>query len=536
MTIPEVRRYRQPSDGPFTRIFREMMPEEALESERREEWLWNLSVEEFRALRESDAPDVEKPSVREVPVDVAGRFRALQELLRSQEEFESRYPAAFEILFPRYARRRERVGLHLPSFGIRVLNNWVHPHIESQYLGSGADAHTSVSRWWKRDWRLHEANRLIAGPGLDDLQGVLLAILGREEDNELVGFLAPRFPPEVEGVQTPEEMPIRLTDLRLADQFKPGALQRGIKQILDLLHRPWSAEHVVLWKLCVLGSELEPGVEQPKQFAKYLKKIPTDEMPEDMARYVEEVRNLYGQDGTYRNFPIEPLSNPVRVKTDLLIRQFGDAETGIAAVSFAAAALWLLLDLDTPDIERASSHRLAEQVESLASIIRKLERRLRRLTEDLARLTANRSSGARSELPGNNLLALQYYRLGRFDLKQAAQWLEITPYSSKTGRGTRAWKARVIQRLKEGKEFEDEHYPRAAAIFASSNHPVVRRKARRAYRGYRYEVRRRGGECPFSLLGYWAQVSRPETKRGKEIAFAYVQLGSCILQRIPPLP
>jgi hypothetical protein len=121
------------------------MPEEALESERHQEWLWNLSVEEIRALQESDDPHVDKPFVREVPVDVAGRFRALQELLRSQEEFESRYPAAFEILFPRYARRRERVGLHLPSFGIRVLHNWVHPHVGTQYLGSGADAHTSVS-------------------------------------------------------------------------------------------------------------------------------------------------------------------------------------------------------------------------------------------------------------------------------------------------------------------------------------------------------------------------------------------------------
>jgi hypothetical protein len=132
-------------------------------------------------------------------------------------------------------------------------------------------------------------------------------------------------------------------------------------------------------------------------------------------------------------------------------------------------------------------------------------------------------------------MALQYYRLGRFDLKQAAEWLEITPYSSKTGRGTRDWKARVRQRLKEGKEFEKEHFPRAAAIFANSDHPVIRRKARRAYRGYRYEVRQRG-ECPFYLLGYWARVSRPETKRGKEIALAYVQLGSCILQRIPPIP
>jgi hypothetical protein len=101
MTIPEVRRYRQSSDNWFTQLLREAMPEEALENERRKEWLWNLSVDEFRALRESDDPDAEKPYVQDVPVDVAGRFRALQELLKSQEEFESRYPAAFEILFGR---------------------------------------------------------------------------------------------------------------------------------------------------------------------------------------------------------------------------------------------------------------------------------------------------------------------------------------------------------------------------------------------------------------------------------------------------
>src|SRR5215210_4911823 len=118
--------------------------------------------------------------------------------------------------------------------------------------------------------------------------------------------------------------------------------------------------------------------------------------------------------------------------------------------------------------------------------------------------------------------------MGRFDLRQAAEWLEITPYSSKTGKGTRDWKARVRQRLEEGKEFEAKHYPRAASIFANSDNPVIRRKARRAYRGYKHEVRRLG-ECQFYLIGYWARESRPETKRGKEIAFAYVQLGSCIL-------
>jgi hypothetical protein len=530
MTIPEVRRYRQPSTDEL--LWQWLSQTQKAEHERHHEWLLNLSVEEFIALRESDDPNAEKPHVREVPVDVAGRFRALQELLRSQEGFESRYPAAFESLFPpkpKVLGRRERVGLPLPSFGIRVLHNWVLPHVETQYLGSGADAHTSVSRWWAKDWRLHEANRLFGGPGLDELQGVHLAILSREEDNELVGQLAPRFLPEVEGVQTPEEMPIRLTDLRLAGEFKSETRQAGIRQILDLLHRPWNADHVVLWKLRVLGSEEQPDIERPMQFARYLKKMPPDEVPEDAAEYVQEMRKLYPEDGGYRT---EPLTSPLRTRTDLLVRQFGDVETRIAAVSFAAAALWLYLDLDTPDIEGASSHRVAEQVEALASTIRKLQRGLRRSTEDLASLTANRSSGAQSDLPGNYFTALQNYRLGHYDLRRTAEWLGITPYSSKTGKGIRDWKARVRRRLQEGKKFEAKYYPRAASIFANSDNPIIRLKARRAYRGYKHEVRRLG-RCPFYLMGYWARVSKPETKRGKEISFAYVQLGSCILQRIP---
>jgi hypothetical protein len=262
-------------------------------------------------------------------------------------------------------------------------------------------------------------------------------------------------------------------------------------------------------------------------------------MPEDVAEYVREARRRFGQDRDPYRDALEALNNsvrnPVMAKFDLLARHFDDPPTGVAAVSFAAAALWLFLDLDSPGVEKASSYRLAEQIESVASVIRKLTRRLRQSTKELDRLTANRSSGALSNLPGNNHVALQQYRLGRFNLRQAAEWLGITPYSSKTGKGTRDWKARVKKRLRAGKQFEDENYPRAAAIFANRDHPWVRRKARRAYRGYVIE-KGRHGRCYPSMLGYYARTNAKETKRGMEIAYAYLQLGSCIIQRIPPVP
>jgi hypothetical protein len=85
ITVPEVRRLRQPSTGSFTDVVPEDMK---AEFEGYEEWLWNLSVEEFRALRESNARIVALP-LPGVPFDVAGRFRALQELLKFQGEFET---------------------------------------------------------------------------------------------------------------------------------------------------------------------------------------------------------------------------------------------------------------------------------------------------------------------------------------------------------------------------------------------------------------------------------------------------------------
>jgi hypothetical protein len=531
-TIPEVRRFRQPSTGAFAEVMSEA--EKAM-TERYFEWLWNLSVEEFRALRESNDPGSTGLILPEVPVDVAGRYRALQDLLQDQVEFETRYPAAHEILFPRAARRREHRGLYLPSFEARILNNQVGLHTRGQSSTQGADAHTSVS-WWRKDWRLQQANRHINALGYDDLQGVLLAILGREEHGERVDTflrLARYRSGNVEGVEDPGGMPIRLTDLRLVDFLPLDNFEHGIKPILNLLYTPLNTEQVVLWKLRVLGSELESPLALPESVERYLMRIPAHQLPGEVAGYVEELREFQARKDE-PNFGWT-MSQPVKTQSDLLAQQFGDEETGIAAVSFTAAALWLFIDLDMPGIERASSYRLAEQVASLASIIRKLTQRLTRSTKDLSKLIANRSSGNRPQLPGIKHAALQQYRLGHFNLRQTAEWLGITPYSSKTGKGTREWKARVSQRLREGKQFEDANYPRAAAIFANRDHPAVRRKARRAYRGYVIEMGRYG-RCDFKKLGYYARTNAKGTKRGMEIAYAYLQLGSCIIQHIPLMP
>lgn len=512
------------------------MPEDVkAENMNTHEWLWNLTVEEFVRLRDENGAASVYLGIRDVPTDVAGRYRALQDLLMHKPEFEVRYPAAFEVLFPKATQRRERGGLYLPSFDVRILNNWILPHVFEGTNYSEADAYTSVSRWWRKDWYKREANRNVGALDFDDLQGILLAILSREEDGERVGLstLTGYISGNVEGVRSPGKAPIRLTDLRLAEFLKPNVLQQRIQHVLDLLPKPLTTEHVVLWKLRVLGTGDGPLEMTPGSAAEYLARIPDHEVPEEALEYVAEIKGLCKQ-GIESRLGVH-LTKPMATRSAFLIEQFGDEEAGITAVSFAAAALWLFLDLDMRGAQRASSYRLAEQIESLAAILRKPIRHLRRSSEELGKLVANKPAGAEPEIPFNNYQALQHYRMGWSDLREAAEWLGLTPYSSRTGKGTRDWKARVKQRLREGKKFEDENFPRAAAIFANRDHPFIRYKARRAYRGYLLEVGRTAFPR-YGTIGYWARTNRAETKRGIEIISAYIHLGSCILQGIDPVP
>lgn len=183
MTAPEVREWRQAQerDDVFKELSRSDPEMETMLEASKDTWAWfcNLSVEEFEKLRKEDGPNLANDFVHPAPEDVAGRFRALQDLFRGDVEFEARYPAAFEMLYPRSAQKRDRVGLLLPSFGVRVLNNWVQPRVQHQDKGDGADAYTSVT-WWHKEFLGRIAGPRVGPLELDDLQGVLLAVLSRE--------------------------------------------------------------------------------------------------------------------------------------------------------------------------------------------------------------------------------------------------------------------------------------------------------------------------------------------------------------------
>jgi hypothetical protein len=228
-----------------------------------------------------------------------------------------------------------------------------------------------------------------------------------------------------------------------------------------------------------------------------------------------------------------------KVKRDLSIfeqveREFGNPHIGTAAVSFAAAALLLFIDLDMPGVRETKPYWLAEQIEALAHIVRNLAGKLDDAANELEALLANRGAGRQARSQGECYRALRAYRMG-VDLEDIALWLGITPYSSKTGVGTREWKARLRQILARGQEAEKEHYPSAAAVFANRDNLYVQRKARTAYLTFDEDEEKFGRQSAWWNVGRKIHVSY-QTQRGAEMVNAYIELGSCLVNNIPPLP
>jgi hypothetical protein len=309
--------------------------------------IMNMTAEEFRQDCASSSFSIARLISGEVPRDVGLRFRQLQELLGEQFEFESRYPAAYEVLFPRSTRYRDRAGLYLPSFDIHVLNNFPQYHVQFQDDWSAGDAYTFTDNRSKNHPWGTNVERSWLFPDFEDLQGILLAILSREEYVERIGYIRPprRFD-LFDRNKVPEAAYVRLTDLRLAQHLKAGSLKRGLQPILALLELPVTKDHVLQWKLRLLGSRLERPPVLDGQVA------PRAEKSEDSGHSptkqpTEKMVSLAGNgslsvSGT--NFDPRP------AQVEVLQQQFGDEERGSIAVSFAAAALLLLTDLDMPGL------------------------------------------------------------------------------------------------------------------------------------------------------------------------------------------
>jgi len=450
--------------------------------------LMDLSVEQVERLKGTGEFYRRFPYFkRNMPTDPEARLRCLRDLLGAEVEFEARYPAAFELLFPRAEAIR---GLPLPSFDVRILKN--------------APATSVVPAGWNLDWRIaedsgeafsgtfgrrtsrdKEVDQSFAPLDLGYMRGILLAVLSREEYAERVAT-GLRNEAVREEVGAPPPSSVRITDLRLATAPEFGNLRSfntAIRPLLGSLEKPLTANGVLQWKWDLLWED-------------------------------EESRG----------------------------RRSEETETKIARVSFAAAALLLFLDFRMPGIEEGSSFGLAGHITELADIVRKLSKSLNANATKLERLLAFRSASRPAKLDQEIYEALVGYRMGE-DLEDVAKGLGITPYKSSPSRsggddwgGTRDWKSRLAERLARGAEVENRKYHLAVAVFRNRNKPRVDAKAKLAYRAYQRECSLSSEEePPWLKIGDWVRIDA-STDSGFEVLYAYVQLGSCLQRDLDPFP
>jgi len=451
--------------------------------------LMELPVEEVKRLKKTGEFYRRYPYFkRKAPTDAKTRLKYLRDLLRDEVEFEARYPAAYELLFE---RSRAISGLPLPSFDVRVLRNdpqgsvlpagWFQDWKRSQDSG---DAFSVTFE--RREDVDKEVDQRFAPLDLGHVRGVLLAILSREEYAERV---ATELHDEAvrEELGAPALAQVRLTDLRLATAPELGdtaALKKTVRPLLASLKRPITPNQILRWKWDLLWEGEETRGQQSE----------------------EERRK-------------------------------------IVRVSFSAAALLLFLDFDMPDIEGASSLRLATHVGELAQIIRILSKSLDANARKLQKLLAYRDQH-RPPTPGQQFYdALVDYRMGK-EPHKVANGLGMRPYKSSPSKaggddwgGTRGWKSRLEERLEQGARIEEEKYPRAASVFRHRDRPRIARKARLAYRAYEEETGLRPEEeySPWPRVGQRIRVSA-STDWGLEVIEAYVQLGSCLKRGLKPFP
>lgn len=331
------------------------------------------------------------------------------------------------------------------------------------------------------------------------LRKILIRILDSEEYQTVVEHHTPsrRLKAEAEGKESPHLLfdyetvrdpdpkgQVRISDLRLANDLKPIALRRELTLVLGSLKPPVTAESILRWKWSTL-----------KEYKTLMKK-PSEWTDEDH-----------------------------------------EAErTRAVAVSFAAASLCLLADLGTQSLREATPKTLQGYVETFADIVRTLTADLDRGAEELGKLLIGRGGGRPPHPKIRYYTALRLYRMGR-DLKEVSRHVGINPYDKETRQGSKDWRNKVKEVIRRGAEVEKEKLPRAAEVFARMNQEPVRIRALEAYQDYIQSAN-------WTHVGQWFEKadvgddlpSGVPAAEQSEIYQAYIQLGSCLVNGIEPIP
>jgi len=287
---------------------------------------------------------------------------------------------------------------------------------------------------------------------------------------------------------------VRITDLRLAKDLEPPeVLERELKAAVPELRPPFTTDDVLRWKWKTLRER---------------KRHRTVSEVMDREEWYEE--------------------ECLRIR----------------AISFAAAALCLSVDLGLKIPEESSRDDLTEIILGWHTLISNLISALDKAVDGTSKLLAGRkgTKGGRPTDPELKFYtALVFYRMGRFsyDIARKIGLSAPIPIEEREGgiaqeRFNDNWKSKLYKAIEKGIEIEQEKSPLAAEVFARRDEEEIRERALAAYDDYcdRYvlgpENVRAELEDGEDLLGI------PANER-EQVQKAIIQLGSCIKRGLDPL-
>jgi hypothetical protein len=404
--------------------------------------------------------------------------------------------------------------LLLPSFGIKVARS--DPRSEVFLAGTegyelAPDSGDALSMSYiNKKGDANTVDRRFMGLDQAYIRRVLLRVLDGEEyvkifehydarDStekvELVRLSGKRIPWFRKVKEPDPKAQVRITDLRLAKDLIPEDLRRKLDTDISGLHLPVTVDGILRWKWKTLR--------KPKGL------LTLSDLIEKPERYEEE-----------------------RVR--------------IMAISFAAAAHCLFVDLGMVSLEKYSRDDLIEHILDLHGVIRGLISEVDESVSRLSGLLAGRkgTTGGRPPDPEfKNYTALVLYRMGRPPYKIARRIGISAPYPSERRKAGTAgenlksndnWKSKLKMAIKKGIEIEQEKFPVAAEVFAHRDEKKIQEAALTVYE----EWLKRDYWWPEYIMDILEDgddlLDMPANEQG-QITVAMTQLGSCIKNGIDPL-
>jgi hypothetical protein len=228
------------------------------------------------------------------------------------------------------------------------------------------------------------------------------------------------------------------------------------------------------------------------------------------------------------------LLKPKRMRTVSEVKEkqewYEEEHLRIRAISFAAAALCLSIDLGLKIPEESSRDDLTEIILDWHTLISKLISAVDRAVGEASKLLSGRK-GTKGGYPTDpefkSYTVLFLYRMGYFPEDIATQ----IGLNKKVNRN---WKSKLKKAIERGIEIEREKFPLAAEVFSRRDEKEIREKARAAYDMYS-DPFLRGPENVSVTLEDGGDLLGMPANEAEQVRIALIQLGSCIKWGRDPL-